>query len=143
MTAPLDIKKLREIAEAATPGRWMQDGSGVVADFDGEMLYVSQSFGKNADEDIEFNATFNPETVLRLLDTIERYEAALKFYATEENWYLHKDPVTGSEVRRSIVYEDTESYSFQKDPYSPNILQVFAGKTAREALRADAEENKP
>lgn len=59
---------------------------------------------------------------------------ALEFYANPNSWYLHKDKETGAEVRRSIVYDDTESFGFQSSPESKNILQVFAGKTAKEAI---------
>lgn len=84
MTAPLDtsIKKLREIAEAATPGPWH------VPYVDGwQVCYGNKDNPRdefliadvdNDPQNASFIATFNPETVLRLLDTIERYEAALK-----------------------------------------------------------------
>lgn len=70
----------------------------------------------------------------KLKEILAKSQEALEFYANENSWYLHKDPVTKSEIRRSIVHEDTESFGYQKDPFSDNILQVFAGKTAREAL---------
>ena len=64
---------------------------------------------------------------------IKEAEAALEFYADRHSWYLHKDPVTGAEVRRSIEYFDTESGS-RLDERGTNILEVTGGKRAREAL---------
>lgn len=64
---------------------------------------------------------------------------ALEFYAGEDAWYLQKDINTGSEIRRIAILDDTESFGYQHDEYSKNILQVFAGKRARQALKQAGE----
>lgn len=99
MTAPLDIKKYREIAEKATPGPWVQNFTVVEMPINQQSLYQrpvchcavenpcqTGPSSPNPHGNAEFIATFNPETVLRLLDTIEKYEAVLKFYADRKNW---------------------------------------------------------
>lgn len=58
---------------------------------------------------------------------------ALEYYANPNSWYLQKDQVLGSEVRRSIEYFDTESGS-RMDDKGNSVLFVNAGKRARECL---------
>lgn len=127
MTAPLDIKKLREIASAATPGPWFEmDGERILVNLEqlptnanGLLAEVGdptkmEPMGRQTPQtnaNAKFIATFNPETVLRLLDTIERYEAALNEIA------FSGDLASGE--------------------------GIYKAECAREALRADAEENKP
>lgn len=128
-TAALDIKKYRETAEAATPGPWERFDNGywsvigqstfsVVSesrDSDGDRELITRE--KGSYENATFIATFNPETVLRLLDTIERYEAALKDLVER--------------IDRNGGLGD-----YKGGP-------PFALARAREALRSDADENKP
>lgn len=59
---------------------------------------------------------------------------ALEFYANKNNYVEEIFPETGAEVKRKLNASDTETYGFQKDPYSKNILQVIGGKRARQAL---------
>lgn len=59
-------------------------------------------------------------------------EEALGFYADEKNWYLEIDPTTHSEFRKTIDLKDTDHFGYQASPESKNILQVIAGKTARD-----------
>ena len=75
------------------------------------------------------------KTIKELNDQLEKAEAVISFYADEKSWYLHKDPETGAEVRRSIEFFDTESFGFQDTPQSINILKVFGGKRAREYFK--------
>ena len=66
---------------------------------------------------------------------IERLQTALRFYADENNWMVtRKDEL--HEARRTII-GDVDSYGYQHDERSPNILQIIAGKTAREALEVE------
>lgn len=80
----MNIKKYREIAEAATPGPWyLSDDQNSVHQhiYQGEFEEVCNVDSSDLDayqKNSAFIATFSPETVLRLLDTIEKYEAALK-----------------------------------------------------------------
>lgn len=71
----------------------------------------------------------------KLKAQLEKAEAVISFYGDENSWYLQKDPVTGSEIRRSIEFFDTESFGFQDTPESRNILKVFGGKRAREYFK--------
>lgn len=71
----------------------------------------------------------------KLKAQLEKAEAVISFYGDENSWYLQKDPVTGSEIRRSIAFFDTESFGFQDTPESRNILKVFGGKRAREYFK--------
>lgn len=91
-----------------------------------------------------YYATFEqisyPHTaIISLIENYERALGVIKYYGDENSYYLVKDQATGSEVRRSIELEDTESFGFQADPYSKNILQVIGGKRARDFLRSVGE----
>lgn len=144
MTAPLDVKKLREVAEKATPGPWERFDNGywsvigqstfsVVSaskDSDGERELITRE--KGSYENATFIATFNPETVLKLIERLERYRAALKFYADKNNWNRDADG-----WRHDMIHEDLDDESLK------DWNGRFSGKKAREALRADAEEDKP
>lgn len=112
----MDIKKLRKIAMAATPGPWMQeryekDGSndlmphihGVEEEI-AATTYRRRSHTQHI-VDATFIATFNPETVLRLLDTIERYESALNFYADAAEIRVLDD--NGGVARKALRGEGT------------------------------------
>lgn len=142
---PSTVRSLKQIAEAATPGPWddyYETGIQpcvMAYDENDKGLRSIRAFIADTQfaNDRAFIAAANPEAVLGLIARIEKLEAALQFYADEANWYLQKDVVTGSEVRRSIILDDTESYSFQESPASPNILCVTAGKIAREALKEE------
>jgi len=66
---------------------------------------------------------------------VEKLRDALRFYADANNWMVTtKDEL--HEARRTII-GDVESYGYQRDEWSLNILQIIAGKTAREALEGD------
>lgn len=121
----MNIKKLREIAEAATPGvryagphygiylkkhtDYLPGGNGITYS---DVLCTVRPYGV---DDQAFIATFNPETVLRLLDTIEKYEAALI----------------------KIKGRSLEDGSLRR------CLTCVSVEIADETLRADAEGNKP
>lgn len=75
----------------------------------------------------------------KLKAQLEKAEAVISFYGDENSWYLHKDPETGAEVRRSIEFFDTETFGFQDTPESRNILKVFGGKRAREYFKEKGE----
>ncbi len=94
-----------------------------------ELRFVqSQEIRKNSFK-IGFDAG-----ALAVKELAQQLVDALEYYANDKNWYLHKDAVTGAEVRRSIELGDTESFGYQESPEAKNILQVFAGKHAKEAL---------
>jgi hypothetical protein len=81
MTAPIDIEKLRQLAEAATPGPWevsdddMFSPIEVTSDGPGRDICCLDTYDHRPDEranDAAFIAAANPQTVLALLDEIER-----------------------------------------------------------------------
>ena len=83
-----DTKKLRELANAATPGPW--EVSEYLCE-DGEVfgeLYIGKEIiyltGSNT---ATYIAAANPEAVLGLIARIEKLEAALQFYALRDNYY--------------------------------------------------------
>ena len=87
----IDIKAIREAAEAATPGPWIEAGpsygepkprffDSVVTeqDEDGDWLDICCSTSDNTDADMTHIATANPATVLALCDEVERLRTALR-----------------------------------------------------------------
>jgi hypothetical protein len=77
-----DWKRLRELAEAATPGPWMVEGRDV---FEPIQVYAHSrdvcafdTYDHRPDErgpDAEYVAAANPQTVVALLDEVERLRA--------------------------------------------------------------------
>ena len=142
----MNIKKLREIASAATPGPLFEmDGERILVNLEqlptnanGLLAEVGdptkmEPMGRQTPQtnaNAKFIATFNPETVLRLLDMIERYQAALKFYADRKNW-------AGESYKSECLDK------IKNDVVDDGFACPSGGARAREALRADAEENKP
>ena len=95
---PSDIKRLREVAETATPGEWVKwsdcnrrEGHRpeIHARLIGDPLICvgrHEGIGPDyrPDVDMAHIATFNPTTVLALLDVVERYETALEEIAQHQ-----------------------------------------------------------
>jgi hypothetical protein len=75
----IDLKKLREVAEKATPGPWLYRGKsasfhslpeeGTAYTYGPSIMEPEDNLLK--DQDAEFIATFNPQTILALLDAYE------------------------------------------------------------------------
>lgn len=88
----LDLKALREAARKATPGpwKWVEDspkthlyGYNPVDEYD-YVLSIYESHGGGSvpqDDDRRYMELANPTTILALLDQLERYQKALKYYA--------------------------------------------------------------
>src|ERR1700761_4373601 len=79
-TQPHDLKKLREVALAATPGPWSRNippASHYPTIFAGRNTHVLAltATNKQVEANAEFVTTFNPQTILALLDA---YEASAK-----------------------------------------------------------------
>jgi hypothetical protein len=72
-----DLKKLREVAEKATPGPWLCSGRYIGTPR--HMSYIGECRDKNGNwsDDVlassngRYIATFNPQTILALLDAYE------------------------------------------------------------------------
>ena len=84
----LNLTELRKVAEAATPGVWKLWGMSVMADQDGtsnvdtavsvaHTLYRDEH-GKPRTWDAQHIATFDPPTVLALLDRVAELESQLR-----------------------------------------------------------------
>ena len=121
----LDLTKLREIAEAATPGPWgVYDANEGMSpprpywsvannefhnptNLDALAIDISVDYGDKADAD--HIATFDPPTVLALIDEVERLRAQVDAVA-ERAW----DRAVGS-----IRYEDGSPVEivFVTNPY--------------------------
>ena len=89
----MNLKELRKLAEAATPGPWEKVGDGIdggkvgcetvidVEDLPAAQYPEMQSgemVGDNLINDLEYIAAMNPATTLKLLGALE----ALEFYAS-------------------------------------------------------------
>lgn len=117
-----DLKKLRELAEVATPGPWEVSGTGQQVLKEADVPYGDQRIcetnsmashypGKTSCwKNIAFIAAANPETVIALIDRIEKLELQLKeasevaqFYAHPLNWDMEHVP---TEVHRVIENSD-------------------------------------
>ncbi|MEQ7847738.1 ead/Ea22-like family protein [Nocardioides kribbensis] len=75
------IQRLREVAEAATEGPWVddQDAPASCVYSPTEDTFVTAPFDWNATgSDTRYIATFDPPTVLELLARLERAEAAVE-----------------------------------------------------------------
>ena len=106
-----DWKKLRELAEAATPGPWenrpgIDPPGDIIAPGLGEygpkpfITHVG-SWGRSADA--AFIAAANPQTVLALLDEIERLRARLK---THEREFREHDANMRSQLAAALAAKD-------------------------------------
>ena len=72
-----EIKRLRALAEVATPGPWRLEGDGdlILMGGNGELLMDGVSYYPTAlsrPEDWHYVAAVSPDVVLALLDEIER-----------------------------------------------------------------------
>lgn len=85
----MKLEELEKIARAATPGPWEINAKGQLYQPDTKDDLYCYPVWINCDargNDGHFIATFNPETVLKLLSKLKRYEEALKFYANENHF---------------------------------------------------------
>lgn len=76
-----DLKRLRELATAATPGDWRYIGQGDIEDENGRdigCVYLRSDSGPDANG--MFIAAANPQTVLALLDALEAEQRNAKRY---------------------------------------------------------------
>ena len=80
--SPDALKRLRAIAEAATPGPWSRDTFGCVSASRRNRTIAMPGNGFRAsaqdDTDARFIATFDPPTVLALLAEVERLRQQMK-----------------------------------------------------------------
>lgn len=127
----IDTKNLRTLAEAATPGPWgMREidpddrawGACEVIGIDGA-VFVSTHVGCVADAC--YIATFNPKTILSLLDALERKDAAIK--------KCYSEVIRGL---ADVVNVHTPDKLFDLDaiPRDPVMAIVSRIKTSMEAI---------
>lgn len=72
----IDIKELRRLAAAATPGPW-QDGGHTVYEAEGNVNCPEMICKMMSIEDSAYIAASNPSAILSLLDHIEQQEAEI------------------------------------------------------------------
>lgn len=96
---PIDLKKLRELAEKATKGPWINGGDDWPFIYQTNHItrdiwtiaelgnHYGMNTGKKVDEDAEFIAASNPTTILQLLDELQDYREALEWYAKGNGKY--------------------------------------------------------
>lgn len=136
MNPPLNLEHLLELAGKATPGPWRRPFGSLCRIHRAEN--EEDCGGRNGQlgefyksEDNVFVIALNPSVVTQLITELIEARKVIEFYADLKSWYLHTDPHTLSEIRRSIEYFDTESSS-RMDEKGNNILTVNGGKRARE-----------
>lgn len=95
--------RLKQLAEAATPGPWQYlkfDPHSIPEACHGVLCtddrYIGCDVGK---KDGAYISAANPEAVLGLIARVEKLEAALQFYASEETQY--------GETAREALKEET------------------------------------
>lgn len=96
--ADLDLDRMKEVAKAATPGPWNRDGHHMsrvlrctaeretteAKHLCGDFIEVADA-GENWMVDAPFIATFDPPTVLALIDRLEVAEAQRDLWEDERN----------------------------------------------------------
>ena len=130
-----DIKKLKTLAEAATPGPWddyYETGIRpcvMAYDENDKGLRSVRAFIADTqfDKDRAFIASANPEAVLGLIARIERLEAALRFYADIGTY-----GTAGPGDCTSVDFSDCEPVLI--DGWGESFRP---GKKAREALKGE------
>lgn len=104
----MNYKEMRELAQKATPGPWWIDSHGhnMTSHETFENIFSHDNTGRPAvrhpetgnlshwrnDWDASFIATFNPETVLKLLDKIDELAAALGECVVELDSKVERQP---------------------------------------------------
>lgn len=117
----LDLKKLRQLAESASPGPWHNGAD--PSHFDAPEVTDKRTFAYwvTTDKDAAFIAGFNPATAIELLDEIERMHSAerpLQEWHAEhgKNAELYgevvklRDQVATMEALLEIFTEDANKY---------------------------------
>jgi len=72
----MKLDELEKIALAATPGPWEEDFMLVRKRMETYSMRIA-SVGQ-IEEDTRYIATFNPETVLKMIDKLKRYERLIR-----------------------------------------------------------------
>lgn len=105
----LDVKRLRELSEKATPGPYVHpddiDGFGPICEFEGMRIVAVCAPGEKkefSNEQIHANQCFfaaaNPKAIIALLDRLEAAETALRFYATKQVWSWNPESLNFSAI---------------------------------------------
>lgn len=82
-----EFDQMRAIAEAATPGPWEAMADRCVRTQTREIIYDDSCEDReNADADMAYVETFDPPTVLALLDRVERADRVLASGVTTTEW---------------------------------------------------------
>lgn len=109
----IDTAELRRLAEGATPGPWEMSGGGEYIAPIGILAFPDD--GGVTSADARYIAAANPQTVLALLDEVERFREALR-----------------------IQTEETRAVAV-RSPSHLTVLQLEAVTAERDRLRAQVE----
>lgn len=114
----IDIKELRRLAEAATPGPWRyreddDEHAAAVAHEHGWVDAILPS-GEQENKDAEYIASANPSAILSLLDHIEQQEAEIA--------RLRKDAGNPEAYLHECVIDERINYGLS---FLPGVSAVF------------------
>lgn len=115
-----DIKKLRKLAEKSNPGPWIEKRD----PFDVERIHIVDQEDRiicsvrGTTRNCEFIAAANPQAIIEILDRLERYEKALRFYAKDSQFS------TGEKM--------TDSQKRDMDDYGSRAREALEGGKLKE-----------
>lgn len=124
----IDVKAMREIVKAATPGEWMlgdenNSSAEVMLGAKHNLVVCLDRYDKNTGEQVisreqmlanaRHIITFNPESVTALLDAIEAAQAKVKEFEARQRWV----PVSERLPERLLLPngDDAGVLAYQKD----------------------------
>lgn len=127
----LDLTRLRELAEKASPGPWFHTGGTHIREKSGSN-YVCDSYGE---KDRDFIEAANPATILALLDEIESLQHTLAT-CRDKCRRLEKEADWLAKEMGSCNKEDTPECSY---PFPDYLTQDCCPICWREAARKAVE----
>lgn len=98
------VDKLRELASAATPGRWTVSGKGTVKA--GRDVWIARMNWRNREANAAFVAACDPPTILAQLDEID---------AQEDQAARYRDEIAGLEFHTAHLTELLDDARAERD----------------------------
>lgn len=131
MSTELDLAHYRKVAEAATPGPWLQpieEEPRLISDPSGGMSLLGLSVDDEAIvselEDATFIATFNPQVVLRFIAALEalapppeRWVVQSRDRDGDDKWETDTDPMSEAEAQQRAAQWNIGSNSHRFRAY--------------------------
>jgi hypothetical protein len=142
MSTPLDLDKLMELAEKATPGRWHADGP-----YTGSVFAEGQSswvLGDGRQADAEYVAACSPDAIRELVGRCKRYEEALTPSGDTKAAYHGEFLMDSSTIDNAGRYTEAEARSITSTALTmhdggPEQVMVPAPEALSTARREHAE----